>query len=347
MALMGTRLLPVTLAAPLVVALMLWSGCDQQTPTPPQARTDKSMRIVSLAPALTQMVVDLGRGNLIVGVAQYDDAAPPGLPVLGNYQDINTEALLSVAPTHVLTMTSHDAVPQHLSRIAAAGGFRLVAYPPPLSVSDIVKIIYDEQELIPGLNPTSAQCLAAVLGTHERGLELVNQMSMRLARLANLTADAKVRNVLMVIGVNPLMASGPGTTLDQLLSFCGAENAAANATVGAPVYDKEKLLRADPDVILMLLPGAAPLGSLQTDPRLAQLRDVPITAVEQNRIVLINDPLVHLPSSSLPRIGVAMAKAIHPELADAINRATSANPSATARNRSPHTPRPHTEPRLP
>ena len=70
--------------------------------------------------------------------------------------------------------------------------------------------------------------------------------------------------MLMVIGVNPLMASGPGTVHDELLSYCGARNAAGNALVGAPVYDKERLLDANPGVVLFLLPQAAALGSIVT-----------------------------------------------------------------------------------
>ena len=43
------------------------------------------MRLVTLAPALTQMVIDLDEANALVGIAENDMVAPPGLPVVGNF----------------------------------------------------------------------------------------------------------------------------------------------------------------------------------------------------------------------------------------------------------------------
>lgn len=276
---------------------------------------------MSLAPALTQMIVDLGQAGRLVGVAEHDAAAPPGLPVLGNYQDVNTEALIQANPTLVLTMTGREPVPQHLRRLASAHHFRLIAYPSPLEFSQVISIIYDAQEIPNSPDNLPPTCLGAVLDSPDNALRLVTRITRQMYTISSAAATTDPPSVLMVIGVDPLMASGPGTVHDQLLKHCGARNAAADAAVGAPVYDKEMLLHANPDVILMLLPGASPLGPIEADPRLASLRGLAVTAVKQNRIALINDPLAHLPSSSLPRIAAAMAKAIHPQAATAIDQA--------------------------
>ena len=87
------------------------------------------------------------------------------------------------------------------------------------------------------------------------------------------------------------------------------------------MFNREKLLRTAPDVIVLLLPDAPPLESIEDDPRLAILRDLDIPAVKNDRIVLINHPLAQLPSTSLPTIAVLMAKAVHPQLADRIDKA--------------------------
>ncbi len=281
-------------------------------------------RIVSLAPALTQIIVDMGHDDKLVATAENDFAAPPGLPVVGNYLDINTEALLAVHPTYVLTMTDKDPVPPLLQKIAA-GRFTLIAYPSPKNVADIMKIVFDETELIPEVD-SSGKCLGAVLNAPRVALEIAMQMPMRLAQISSLTANAARPRVLMLISTQPMMASGPDTVLDQLLSFCGGVNAAGDATVGAPIFDKEKLVEANPDIILLLLPGQPPLGSPGSDPRLAQLQSLPVPAVLDNRIVLISDPLAHLPSTSLPKVAAQMAKAIHPSLADRIDEEMQSDP---------------------
>ncbi len=278
--------------------------------------------MVSLAPALTQMIVDLGLGSQLVATAENDAAAPPGLPVVGHYQDINTEMLLLVEPTHVVTMATQQAVPQQLQALAAAGRFVLVAYPYPITVSDVVSILYEPNGLVSGVEATGGgPSLGVLLNQPKRAREVITTMHTQLEWLGRITRHDAYPRVLMVIGLNPLMASGPGTVHDQLLSYCGAHNAAADAAVGAPVYDKEKLTHAKPDVIMMLLPGAAPLGSIDTDPRLAHLRGLPIPAVANRRVVLIDDPLVHLPASNLARTAAAMAQAIHPDLTQRIRQA--------------------------
>ena len=305
----------------IVTAIAVATGCDR-FPSSSSSEATQTPRVVSLAPALTQMIVDMGQAGLLVATSERDPAAPPGLPVVGHFQDINTEALLAANPTHVLTMTGKKArIPGYLKRLARSGKFRLVSYPSPEEITEVSKILFDEQEMLLGKDASSGKCLGLVLDAPTAALRVAMRMGVRLANLRNAVADESRQRVLMVIGVNPFMASGPGTTHDQLLSFCGGINAAGDATVGAPVYDKEKLITANPDVVLMLLPGAPPLGSIESDPRLAVLRGLPVLAVQKGRIVLVDDPLVHLPSSSLDRIGQAMAKAIHPSAADAIDQA--------------------------
>ncbi len=320
--------LPVVL---LIAACTALVGCRQEPDAPASStdtRPDRTHRLVSLAPALTQILVDMGLEKFIVGVAEHDLAAPAGLPVIGHWQDIHTEALLALKPTHVLTMTGRQqAVPEHLQRLASTHGFELIAYPSPLSISEISKIILDDQEPNGHQDIRSPRCLGTVLDATGVALQTTLRMSLQLAHVNRVTADVPPASVLLIIGTNPLMASGPGTVHDQLLSFCGGRNAAEDARVGAPVFDKEKLLHAQPDVILLLLPGAPPLGPLDADPRLAALHGLSIPAIQRGRVVLINDPLVQLPSSSIARIATAMAKAIHPELADAIDRQWQSDPS--------------------
>src|SRR5690606_27253270 len=113
--------------------------------------------------------------------------------------------------------------------------------------------------------------------------------------------------------------------------FAGGLNVVNNPDASAPTLDREMLLAAKPEVVLLLLPEAPPLKSIDEDERLASFRGLEIPAVVNNRIVLINDPLVALPSTSIVNIGAQMAKAIHPELADEIDRIMSSDPLAEVR----------------
>ena len=304
----------------LACVVALSCGCDQQASAPATtADVTNELRIVTYAPAITQMLIDLGFTDQLVAVAKYDFAAPPGLPIVGTYLNPDLETLLAIEPTHVLMMTGKEGAPRRLKDLAAAGRFELATYSSPTTVEAVARILYDDQTLDGG-QPQKPISLGVVLRAAQRAKEVSDRMLTALASLSELQADVHKPSVLMVIGTNPIMACGPGTVHDQLLRMVGGSNAAADAKVGAPTYDRESLLGMQPEVILMLFPMAEPLLAIDEDPRLASFRRLPLKAVRDRQIVLINDPLVLLPSSSLVRIAVAMAKAIHPDRVQQIDQ---------------------------
>ena len=303
-------------------------GCDQQ-PGESGAAVDadsKPLRIVSLAPALTQMLVDMGFADRIVAVAQNDMAAPPGVPVVGNYRSLDAEALLAADPTVVLTMSDRNEIPPLLIQLADEQRFKLVVYPSPLAVSEVAGIIFNNEE-VSTPQRASARCLGTVLGRSYEAFMLATRLDTQLRDLEHITQDAPKPRVLLVFNTQPVMACGPGTVHDQLLGYVGAVNALTQVDAGqAPVMDQELILAADPDVILLLLPGDPPLGTIDDDDRLAVLRNLDVPAVTENRVVLISDPLALLPSSSLARLAAEMAKGIHPDLVESIDQAISVTP---------------------
>lgn len=306
-------------------------------------------RIVSLSPALTRMVVDLGKAHTLVGVGDNDAAAPTELSLasVGPYPNVNSEILISLKPTHVLIMAGEDGIPDSLQGLASSHDFELVSFEYPSSVIDVVKILMGEFSEANG-TVVSDKSLGGALGDELIALTLGSGISQTLGEIGTVTDtipyDKKPR-VLVVFQTTPrYMAAGPKTVLHDLLTqYCRAENAAIPALkapkdiynsaevkrsledpakhVGtAPTFDKERMLEANPDVILMLLPGEPPLGTIDDDPRLLSLRGLDIPAVKNNRIILISDPMALLPSSSLPSTAFSMAKAIHPQLADQLDR---------------------------
>ena len=63
----------------LVLAFMVASCTDDSSNTSAEAEPNgDGPRLVTVAPALSQMIVDLGLSDAIVGVAEYETAAPPG-----------------------------------------------------------------------------------------------------------------------------------------------------------------------------------------------------------------------------------------------------------------------------
>jgi ABC-type Fe3+-hydroxamate transport system substrate-binding protein len=280
------------------------------------------LRIVSLAPAISQMLADLGMSRFIVGKGEYDVSAPKEARIVGNFQDVNLEALVSTKPGLVLMMVGASGVPRPVTDQANKKRFELIVYSAPLTIAETLNILH---------NPEADQYLAAtqpdlatVLGDPESAIRLRRSIDMQLQAVSDAVAGQARPKVLAAFGGSPIMASGPNTVNDELIKIAGGTNAAAAAKIGAPTFDSESLLALNPDVILLLSPGGAPLGPMESDPRLAGLRGLPIKAVVNNRVVLLNDPLILLPSSNIAKSAALFAQAIHPDKAKEIQFAVDA-----------------------
>ena len=128
------------------------------------------------------MIVDMRHADALVGVAQNDAAAPQGLPVVGNYLDVDTEALLKVRPTHVLMMVGKEGPPARLTELAKTHKFDVVAYRTPRNVTEIGDIIYDEQlEEKPAMS--SLPSLAIILEDSLAGRSVKYKMLLQLGAI--------------------------------------------------------------------------------------------------------------------------------------------------------------------
>lgn len=329
------RFAGVLLLLPLIAAV---AGCGGAAPPPGSASPDRgaqadssgggggggggTLRIVSLTPGITRMLVDLGLGDRLVGVAEFDDAVPEGMnpPVLGHFLDVDMEKLAIADPTHILMMVGKEGAPANLVSLAESKGIELVVYPYPKTVADVARMLHDPDD---ELEPIS---VGEAVGRPGRAAALRRTLMGGLDAIAAVTARAGDRpRTLMVIGEGvPVMALGPGGPMHELLHIAGGTNAAAGGTnenVPAPTFDREKLAALDPEVIVLMLPKSPPLGDVATDARLATFRGLPVPAVDRGEIHLMNDPEVLLPSTRMLDTAAGLARLLHPGLAGAIDAA--------------------------
>ena len=284
------------------------AGCEPAEPVD----LSPSARVVCLAPALTHLLVALGRESLVVGVGQSDVSAPDTARVVGTFMDINAEALISLAPTHVVGMFGDLGGDTRLAALAASGAFELVSYPYPRSAADVLRLLRPATGTSTQGDVSAVPDLGTLLGLDRDTRVLAQRVESVLAAVVEATGSRPRPRVLMLFDVETLMAAGPGEVLDDLLTrYAGATNAAEAASVAAPTFDREKLVAVNPEVIVLLNPGGPPFGTVQTDTRLAVLRNLPIAAVRDGRVVEIRDPFVLYPSSSIGRTAALLAQAVH------------------------------------
>lgn len=324
----GSKLRQWTGRLVLGAILAALSACEPAD-SPPVRSFER--RIVSLSPAITQMIIDLNRAEEIVGVHMEDQMAGRGVTVVGDLYRIDYEKLIEVDPTDVFLQCKAEDVPSKLRQLAADHDWRVHHFKIETTV-DVLDALYDVLQTSP--RPSVGDALGATIEAPRQRMRVQHQ----LAQLQEATKGAPPVRVLMIVGGPPLTAAGKDTFLDEMLTYAGGRNAVDQEVTGYPPLDKESVLTMRPDVVLVMSPrsvgmiqGSEPTESPtpQAASGLTQWFDgMDIPAVTEQRLYVIDDPLALLPSTSMTRIAAQMAKRLHPDLTDRIDEAMTSDPGS-------------------
>jgi cobalamin transport system substrate-binding protein len=263
-------------------------GCN----APRIATATGTPRIVSLAPSVTETLFALGAGAEVVGVSQYCDYPPPArrLPKIGTFLTPNVEEIVALRPTLVIgLLTSSD-----LREIRA------------LQTMGIATLMVDDGSV--AKIELSIEKIGDGTGRPRVARDLVAQIRARINGMRERLAAVQPIRVLMVVGHQPLVAVGPGTYLDELLTLARARNIADLSTQSWPRLTLEYIIASRPEVILD--------GQMGTDPHAPARfwsRYQSIPAVRERRVFgYPDDPTLH-PGPRVPKTLELLARLIHPE----------------------------------
>ena len=264
------------------------AGCGA-APAPQPA--GPPVRVVSLAPSVTEIVYALGEGSRLMGVCaqcNYPDAAVR-LPRVGGYLVPSVEAVLGTRPDLVI------AVPSPGNREAVQAVERAG-----------VRVLVVHDRTLADLWATM-RSIAGALGVPERGERLVAEVGERLDGVRARIAGLPVRRVLLVIDHHPLVVAGVGTLQDELVRMAGGANVAADAGTVWPTLALEMVVERAPEVII-----DAAMGTDEGGRELfAGLDTVP--AVRAGRVVPLRADVLFRSGPRVPEAAAALAAAIHPE----------------------------------
>jgi iron complex transport system substrate-binding protein len=266
----------------------------------PQARTTPATRIVSLVPALTEMLFAIGAGPQVVAVSSYDDYPPEtkSLPRVGALLDPDVERILALRPDLVLTYGSQDTLEAQLTR----AGIRIFSYRHG-GLETLLKTIND-------LGVATRRTVEAARTADGIRLQLD-------AIRARVRGRGRPR-VLLVFGREPqslrqLDASGGVGFLHEMIEIAGGANVFADIRRELVQPSSETLLTRAPDVILEIHETRVINGADAIRERAAWSALAAIPAVKNGRIHFLNGDYLTVPG---PRVGLAteaFARALHPD----------------------------------
>jgi iron complex transport system substrate-binding protein len=246
-------------------------------------------RIVSLAPANTEIAFALGLGDRVVGVTTYDDfpAGVKSIARIGDFTTPNIEAIAAARPDLILATTGVQA--DALKRLKALGATVLALDPQTLDgvYTDIARV-------------------GEATGTRDKAAVLIGAMKSDVADVQKAVGATAPATAFVEIAQNPLYTVGSGTLIDELIKLAGGTNVVTEP--GYVAYSSEQLIKADPQVYL------ATKGSMSDPAALAKRAGyAKLQAVTDNRVIILDDNLVSRPGPRIVEGLKQIAAGLHPD----------------------------------
>ena len=191
------------------------------------------LRVISLSPSLTRIVLALGAGDVIVGVDRYSQRLQ-GVgekPSLGGLFTPDLERAVELRPTLILAVDS--AQQRGFLEQMAGRGVRVETF----AGGDLDDVL------------ESFERIGRLVGAPEPGRALADDVRSGLERMGR-EAPADAPSVAVVIETEPLYVVGGGSFVDDLIRAAGAANAFGDLEAPYPQVSLETLAERAPDVLL-------------------------------------------------------------------------------------------------
>jgi cobalamin transport system substrate-binding protein len=252
------------------------------------------IRIVSLAPNVTEILFSLGLDEEIVGVSihcNFPEKAKSKVRV-GSYISLDFEKVTSLKPDLIIA-TGVGNTRDMVDRLGKLGFQTYVIYPK--NFDDILKSIAH---------------IGQVVNREKEARSIVEGMRKRSQRVIELTKGLPRPKVFIQIGDAPVVTVGKGSFADDLIRLAGGENIAKKEKEVYPRFGMEEILKRSPEVIV--ISSMNPKGDYQ---KILQewTRWKTIPAVKNGRIHLIDSDLLDRPSPRIIDGLEELAKVLHPE----------------------------------
>jgi iron complex transport system substrate-binding protein len=259
-------------------------------------------RIVSLAPAITEMLYAIGAGTQVVGRTDYDNYPPEveTVPSVGGFDasTISVETLVALEPDLVIGGSIYQV---DLANTLEGSGLIAIVLEPE-SIADILETI---------------RMLGTITGHVDEAGAVVEGMQTRIDAVTEKVSTIPQEErplVFYEVWHEPLMSASNKTFIGELITLAGGVNIFGDLEEGYPTISAEQIIEKDPDIILG---PSSHSDQLTTEMIAARPGWERLTAVQEEAISIVDGDII---SRAGPRVVDALesiAAALYPELFDA------------------------------
>jgi iron complex transport system substrate-binding protein len=298
-----TRAIRAAAGAIRVISLLVLVFGDfstQAAPAQPEgaAPNGRPLRLVSLNPSLSAILLRLDAAETLVGIDDYTARVLPelgDLPQVGGLFDPSLEAVVALRPDRVLMVAGVDQQ-AHAGRLERLGLF---------------VDVYTNERFDQVLE--NIERLGRLVDRVERADRRILEIRAVRHAVVQATRQRARPATLAVVDRDPLFVVGGGTFLDEMLAASGADNLARSLGDGYPRASLEWLIAARPELILDMTPTAGEAARFWS-------RWPSLPAVSANRVLTLEAQRLSMPGPDLDQALRELAIRVHgPGIAAAID----------------------------
>jgi iron complex transport system substrate-binding protein len=255
----------------------------------PGSAEPASLRLVSLNPSLSAILVRLDAAGTLVGIDDYTARVIPELadrPRVGGLFDPNLEAVVALRPDRVLIVAGVDQE-AHAQRLERLG---------------LVVEVYANERFDEVLDNIAR--LGRLVGRSAAAQQRIAAIRAMRAAVTRATRERPSPASVAVVDRSPLFLVGGDTFLDEMLEAVGARNLVRALGDGYPRGSLEWLIAARPELLLDMTPGGE-------DAQAFWSRWPSLPAVSQGRVLALEARRLSMPGPDLDAALRELAMRVH------------------------------------
>ncbi|MDY0322230.1 MAG: helical backbone metal receptor [Arcobacteraceae bacterium] len=239
-------------------------------------------RIIALSPAINEIIFTLGHGNKIVGNTTYCKFPKQSQDIakVGGYFSPSVEKILNLKPDIVIMQENNLDLSHKLEKIGIK--------------TKVVKI-----DTIESIKNTISD-LGEMLDNKTKADEIIGEINGSLKSLKGIVENKKI---IIPIGYNTDLSKeiyvvGQNLYFDDIIEASGNQNALQSSRKGQPVLNMEKILKINPDIVIILSPLMVEKG-LSKEELIRPWKQLPINAAKTDAIYVQTGDYAGIPSDRI------------------------------------------------
>jgi iron complex transport system substrate-binding protein len=192
-----------------------------------------ALRVIALAPHITELLFAAGGGSHVIGVVSYSDFPEEAkkIPQIGSNRELDLERIMALKPD-LIVVWRHGSSERQVEMVRKLGVPMFHSEPPTLdAIAD------------------SVDKLGQLMGTEAVARPAADGLRSQLAGLRKRYSNRPVVRSFYQVWDKPLYTLGGHHIVTDALRLCGGENIFAKLSLPAPVVGVEAVLQENPEAI--------------------------------------------------------------------------------------------------